>query len=371
VKRVGFIINSRVPELASLKKGMPPHAFLSGWDDAASPMSFMRFRWLADALRAGESEWRYELYRPWQTYEAVVFLKSMGPHCMALAGRLREEGTCVIFEANVDYYTRFEGEKRLDAMAPTSEQRANAVAITQYANAVIASSRHLAEVCRTLNRRTAWVPDNVNLKLRPSRLQTAPYGGGSLQLWWSGMAAKLFEFLAAEDAFVAVADHVHLHFVTDDLAGARRSWPLEVRDRLEKFLARIPHTFHRFHGVSHLLGLYGAGGVIVSPRFLDTPYNLSHTEWKISLGMACEMPALASPVPSYVDVAKRSGDGAVTICESAQGWMEALEGVLSQREQLQERGWRAYEVVKQHYETGVVARQHAAWIAETCARAGS
>lgn len=147
MKRVGFIINSRVPAPASLRKGMPPHALATGWDDAGSPMSFMRFRWIADALRSSNSTWRYELYRPWRSYEAVVFLKSMGERCHALAARLRDEGTCVIFEANVDYYTRFEGALRMDAMAPSAAQRADAIAMTQSANAVVASSWHLADVC--------------------------------------------------------------------------------------------------------------------------------------------------------------------------------------------------------------------------------
>lgn len=369
MRRAGFIVNSRLPELASLKKGMPPPALLRGWDDAASPMSFMRFRWIADALRDAESEWRYELYRPWRTYDAVVFLKSMGPPCLALAQRLREAGTGVVFEANVDYYTRFEGAARLEAMAPSVEQRTNAVAITQAARAVIASSRHLAEVCARFNRRTTWIPDNVNLRLRPARLQAGPFREGRLQVWWSGMAAKLFEFLAAEEAFLAVADRIHLQLVTDDLDRARERWPAEVRERLERFLARVPHTRHRFRSVPHLLGLYGGGGVIVSPRFLDTPYNLAHTEWKISLGLACELPALASAVPSYLDLAARAGAGAVTICRSGEDWTAAFENLFADRAQLQELGWRAYEAIKEHYETGVVARQHASWIAEICARA--
>jgi hypothetical protein len=368
VRRVGFIINSRIPEVASLKERMPPHALLTGWDDAGSPMSFMRFRWLANAHRESGFEWQYDLYKPWRTYDAVVFLKSMGPRCLALAQRLREQGTCVIFEANVDYYTRFEGELRLDAMAPTPEQRTNATTITQRSNAVIASSRHLAEVCAPLNRRVTWVPDNVNLALRPPALQTQPFREGRLQVWWSGVATKLFEFLAAEEAFLAVAERIHLHLVTDEIDKARLRWPLEVRGRLERFLGRISHTLHRFRDIPDLLSLYGGGGVIVSPRYLDTPYNLAHTEWKISLGLACEMPAIASPVPSYVDLAGRAGADAVAICRTNSDWTEAFDSIFTNPKRLQETGWRAYETVKQFYETGVVARQHAACIAEACTR---
>ena len=368
MKRVGFIINSRVPELASLRKGMPPHALLTGWDDAGSPMSFMRFRWVAETLRAAGSEWRYELYRPGRTYAAVVFLKSMGPHCLAFAQRLRAAGSVVLFEANVDYYTRYDGVARLDVMVPTASQRADAVAITEFADGVIGSSRHLAEVCREFNSAATWVPDNVDLRLRPAAVQREPMRDGRLQVWWSGMAAKLFEFLAAEEAFLALADRIELQLVTDDVERARMRWPVEVRERFERFLARVPHTLHRYRDIPHLLGLYAAGGVIVSPRYLDVPYNLSHTEWKITLGMACDLPAIASPVPSYRDVAERSAPGAVTIATGAEEWVEALEKFLA-NDARRVAGKAAGEAVRTHYATPVVAKQHAAWIEEICARA--
>jgi len=367
VKRVGFIINSRVPELVSLRKGMPPHALLTGWDDAGSPMSFMRFRWVAEALRAADSEWHYELYRPGRTYAAVVFLKSMGPHCLAHARRLRAAGTAVIFEANVDYYTRYDGEARLDVMMPTAAQRADAMAITKLADGVIGSSRHLAEVCREFNSAVTWVPDNVDRRLRPAVVQREPMRDGHLQVWWSGMAAKLFEFLAAEEAFLALADRIHLQLVTDDVARARMRWPVDVRERFDRLLTRVPHTLHRYRDIPHLLGLYAGGGVIVSPRFLDVPYNLSHTEWKITLGMACDLPAIASPVPSYRDVAERSGEGAVAIAASTEEWVGAFEKFLAD-EARREAGKAADEVVRTHYETSIVARQHAAWVGEICAR---
>ncbi|HEY8899983.1 MAG TPA: hypothetical protein VIM61_06190 [Chthoniobacterales bacterium] len=368
MRRVGFIVNSRVPELASLARGMPPHRLLTGWDDAGSPMSFMRFRALAAALRDVTSAPRYELYRPWRRYAAVVFLKSMGPHCLALARRLRAAGTKVIFEANVDYYTRFEGAARLDAMVPTSQQRADAIAMTAFADGVIGSSRHLTEVCRAYNPRARWVPDNVDLGLCPTTVQREPFREGRLQVWWSGMAAKLFEFLAAEEAFLARADRIHLQLVTDDVATARSRWPAEVRERFERFLERVPHTFHRFRDVRGLLELYGAGGVIVSPRFLDTPYNQSHTEWKITLGMACELPAIASPVPSYIDAAQRSSSGAIAIAESSAQWLEAFDNLLSDETALRQAGRAARNTVSDHYETRVVAAQHAAWVSEVCDR---
>lgn len=360
--RVGFVINSRVPELSALGRGMSPVALFRGWDDRGSPMSFMRFRWIGEALqRTGAAE--YLLYRPGLNCDAVVFLKSMGPQCDALARRLRSRGVRVIFEANVDYYTEFSGVAAMDAMAPTAEQRARAISMTENADAVIASSRHLAGVCEKFNPRTAWVPDNVDLRFVPPRVQVEPVRDGRLQVWWSGMAAKLFEFLAAEEALLAVRDRIHLHLVMDTLTAMQR-WRPDVREKVERFLARVPHTVHLFSSIPDLLGLYARGGVIVSPRTLDTPYNLAHSEWKLTLGMACELPALASPVPSYVDAASTGNPGAVTICQNNDEWLAAFDGWLSRPADVLTAGRDARTVVVENYSTDVVAPRHLAAIGE-------
>jgi len=352
--RVGFVINSRVPRIGALRLGMPPLALLTGWDDRRSPMSFMRFRWVANALRrAGEAD--YSLYRPGGKFDAVVFLKSMGPRCLALAEELKAAGTRVIFEANVDYYTEFAGAAQLEAMAPGRGQREDAIAMTRLADGVIASSRHLAGVCSSFNGKCAWVPDNVDLALKPARVQQAPMRDGRLQVWWSGMASKLFEFLAAEDAFLDARERIHLNLVMDS-PPTREAWPPDVRARVARFLDRVPHTIHRFRGIPDLLARYAAGGIIVSPRTLDTPYNLSHTEWKITLGMACELPAVASPVPAYLDAAAACADGAVSICRTADEWRAALDGLHA--DAIRDRGRAAFEGVRAQYATEVVARRH-------------
>jgi hypothetical protein len=353
--RVGFVINGRVPAVGAVSRGMRPWHLFFGWDDAASPMSFMRFRWIARELRGRAV---YELYRPGRAYEAVVFLKSMGERCLSLAELLREQGTLVIFEANVDYYSEPTGETRFGAMAPTDEQRADAVAITEFADGVIASSRHLAGICGEFNERVAWVPDNVDFRLVPGRGQRRSRTDGRLNLWWSGMAEKLCELLAAEEALLSRRDRVQLRLVTGDLA-ATRAWPVEVRERFERLLAAVPHSIHRFSDVGNLLERYSEGGVIVSPRFLDAPYNLGHTEWKISLGMACGLPALASPVPSYGDLADRAGEGAVRLCGTEAEWGRALDEVLDAADGDFERwGEAARGVVREFYSTEVVAGRH-------------
>lgn len=357
--RVGFIINSRVPSREAMRAGMPPWGLWMGWDDKASPMSFMRFHWVARELRRrGVAE--YRLFRPGLGVDAVVFLKSMGAPCMELAETLRAQGIAIIFEANVDYYTRCTStDVAMRDLAPTPRQREDAVAITTLADGVIASSRHLAGVCVEFNPQAQWIPDHVDLALRPKRGWPGPtIRDGVLHVWWSGMASKAFELLVAEHRIRSLGSRVHLHLVTDDLS-ARERWKPEVRERFENFLRAVPHTVHPFRDVRGLLALYAHGGVIISPRTLDTPYNHSHTEWKITLGMACGLPAIASPVPSYRDVADRTAPEAIRICESDAEWSAAFDAILSasQTESV-EAARAAVAVVETEYCTEVVAPRH-------------
>lgn len=355
--RVGFIINSRVPGLRAMGRGMLPHHLVGGWDDQTSPMSFMRFHWVADRLRRNRLA-DYRLYRPGHHYDVVIFLKSMGQTCLGLAKDLRTKGTPFLFEANVDYYTLPpERVAAISAMAPTEEQRSDAIAITAYADGVIASSRRLGEVCAKYQERVVFVPDNVNFDFRPRLVQRNPFQDGKLRIWWSGMADKAFELLMAEQALLDLRRHIHLHLVTGSLKAAE-AWPADVRARFDALLATVPHTIHQFRDIPDLMERYAYGGVIISPRSLDTPYNHSHTEWKITLGMACDLPAVASPVPAYVDVAEAADPGAATICQTQDDWLEAIAQFVGQPESVAKIGMQAGQIVRDRYSTERVALRH-------------
>lgn len=42
-----------------------------------------------------------------------------------------------------------------------------------------------------------------------------------------------------------------------------------------------------------------AADVLISPKILENAYEMGHTEYKIMTGMACGLPVIASPQPSY------------------------------------------------------------------------
>jgi glycosyltransferase involved in cell wall biosynthesis len=95
--------------------------------------------------------------------------------------------------------------------------------------------------------------------------------------------------------------------------------------------------------------------VVVSPKRLVNGYELGHTEWKITLGMAVGLPAVASPQRSYVEAIEDHGGGFVAA--SVEEWIDALERLrdTAVRAELGERGRRT---VVERYSTPVVARRY-------------
>ena len=113
--RVGFIIDGRLPSWGR------PWEMLFG-SSSPSAVGEMRFGWIAHHLngdRTGRAH--YSLYRPGRDYDAVVFLKSMGAEHQKLASALRDRGTRVIFDVNVDYFSKAEGTFYYQGMAPTPQ----------------------------------------------------------------------------------------------------------------------------------------------------------------------------------------------------------------------------------------------------------
>lgn len=355
MKRVGFVINSRVPRWSALAHGMPPQAMLTGWDDAGSPMSFMRFRWVAREVNRGGTL-RYELFKPWRRYDVVVFLKSMGGASERLMQNLRAQGTRIVFEANVDYYTPAAHGNLPGELAPRSAQRDEAVAMTRGADAVIASSSHLAGVCREFAADVSAVPDNIAPEIVPEGPCGPGFTDGKLNVWWSGMAPKAYDLLLVKDVLGGLP--VHLHLVTGDLCAAVDGWPAERAREFRAMLDRVAHTVHRYCGVRELLHLYHAGGgVIVSPRYLDSPYNRSHTEWKVTLGLVCGLSGLASPQPSYIEAAEESG-GQLRIGADEATWQAVFSEILSRPDEARQQARAGAARILARYGSPRVAAEH-------------
>jgi glycosyltransferase involved in cell wall biosynthesis len=350
-KKIGFVIGQQLDKIRLLHPDRIP-------SDATG---FMRFGWVSDKVNSSpEYGLKYEIYRPWHRYDMIIFAKSMGPRSMKVLRRNKQKGKKVIFDANVNYYEIW-GKFYYDGMSPTGQQRLDAIEITRMADAVIADSTFLENSCRKYNPEVCWIPDNVNVDMVPARPKSKLKLNGRLSLLWSGQAIKLFELLAIENVLRKYKEKIHLLLITNSLSEID-SWYDDYKSRFLALLNDIEHEIVPFQSIAQLLDIYSNGGVCIAPRFLDNSYNMGHTEWKITLGMACRNIALCSPLPSYVDVAERAENGGIRVCHTPDEWDHALDEILAKDRLLDDERDAARSLVEKYYSTESVAAKHAAFV---------
>jgi len=334
-------------------------------DTGVGGVSLARLHWIAPRINNDPSnDFYYEVFKPWRNYDGLIFLKAMGDKALGLARRYLNKGKPIIFDANVNYYL-IEGTEHYRGMLPTSAQREEAIAMTQAASKVIADSNHIADHCRLYNNNVTWIPDNVEMDQVPSIAIDGV--ARRIRLVWSGVAVKLYELLEIEEQLRSVRDRIELVLVTNDLA-VMSCWKGDYRQRMERLLADLDVSIVPYRGVKRLFETYTHSDAVLSPRFLDNSYNFGHTEWKITLGMACGCRALVSPVPSYRDVWERSSGREVVLCSNQDDWHGALEVLLSEGVSTADR-MASKEIVEKHYSSSVVAAQHGACMQEVLAGA--
>jgi glycosyltransferase involved in cell wall biosynthesis len=326
-RRVGWVTASSLDAERATFRGLPP------------PVA-MRVANIARWIDANDRGFRNELYRRDRRYDVVVFVKAMSKAHLDVAERAQSAGARIVFDANVNYYEVW-GDYDIADTQPTDAQQREAEAMTRLADWVVADSSYLLGVVRKLNERASWIPDNVDTTLfRPARGRR---DGGPLRLVWSGMARKAKPLLLVRDALAELPDA--------ELVVVSNEEPAE----LEELRAAIPTRFVPFdlRGYARLLR---ECDVIVSPKRLVNGYELGHTEWKITLGMAAGLPAVASPQQSYVEAIGHRGGGIVA--DSPAEWADALERLAAEPARREELGARALETVRERYATPVVARQY-------------
>lgn len=361
---VGFIVDGHLADLSSIfARRCPPWAPLFGWP-SRSAIGIMRFEWIAAEVNATSKLVRYELFRPWRRYRVVIFLKSMSGACYRLARKLRQQGTRVIFDLNVDYLSPPLGADYYDGMQPTDQQRQSAKNMIAVSDGIIADSGYLTDRCAEYHQNVRWISDNVNFALVPQSRK--PKEIGKLTLFWSGEAVKLFELLSIERVLIKYATRVRLVLITNSFSAFDR-WHNDLKSRFERLLSILEYKVIRFESIEHLLDCYTEEGVVISPRFLDNTYNFGHTEWKIALGMACGKIALCSPIPSYLDVSRRSGGRGIRVCRTDIEWEAALDEMLDVGIDRRAEEGNAKEVILKHYSTEVVADAHQTFVSKIAA----
>lgn len=279
----------------------------------------------------------------------------MGPKVMKLVEKYQRKSRPIWFDANVNYYQR-EGFEYYQGMFPSDRQQAEAIQITKAADGVIADSEYLLDLCRRYNERVCWIADNVHIDYVPP-YKPWKYNGKRLPLLWSGESVKLFELLLIENVLKKYSNHIELVLITNDLSSWEK-WHTDYIRRFQTMLLEVPYRIVPYRDIMRLFMEYGNGGVFISPRHLNNTYNFGHSEWKITLPMACGRMVICSPVPSYLKVWERARGSGIRICRSDEHWEKVIDEILTGRIDIEEEENAAKMVVEKYYSTKRIAAEH-------------
>ncbi|MBW1699409.1 MAG: glycosyltransferase [Deltaproteobacteria bacterium] len=361
-KRIGFVFDGLVPSFRNCFSRLTIRPLLIGWKGKSS-VYHARFRWISSNINQFEPDLYYEVYRLGRRYDALVFLKSMNKDCLKLAHRMRSKGCKRFFDLNVDYITPPSGTFYYHGMAPTENQREQALAMVRDCDAVIADSWHLHKVVQACAVKAAWIPDNVPDHFIAGKSGWKPDRNEPLTLLWSGEAVKLFELLRIEELLRRFKSRVRLKLVTNSLEALAKIYE-PWQSRLKHLLAEMECEIYPFNGLQSLMSIYDQGGIFISPRFLDNTYNMGHTEWKIALPMARGRMVVCSDQPSYVDLAERADGKGIRVCKDEAEWHAAFDEILSGRLDWDREQQAACMVIRNFYAASIVSKAHAAFVRE-------
>lgn len=284
-----------------------------------------------DPMLAFENDEQFilEVYTPWNHYDAVIFQKYFNSDAYRLAQKLKQQGSIVIFDVNVNFFTT-------ESEYVSTEQYEQAIRFTELMNVVITASAHLREEVIKLfpKKNVVLIEENIPLHFFQNKVQP---NNPPKTFLWVGYKQKVKELESIKSILSNIAQEYRIKM---KIIGGNR---IDLGKMDVDIIPYKERTVHREMSNSD---------VFIAPRDLSDPYNLTHTFTKIGIAMAKGIPVIASPVPSYKP-------SPAVFCSSELEWREKLNKVargeynLSKlSEQSRQYAWDMYrpEKIKEDYD---------------------
>jgi hypothetical protein len=239
----------------------------------------------------------------------VVFLKTYDGKAYQLAQKLKEGGTKVVFDININV---FESGSRF----VTTIQCQQAMDFAHMCDAVITNSIHTENVLRQL------FPEK-KVRLIREAIHASYFGikrelPKQFTMLWMGYSHKAEALLLIKEVLLELYKTYSFKLLL-----------VSERDPHLDF-GEIPVEFrpYRHHKVlTHL----SEASIFLAPRDLNDPYNLGHSFTKVGIALAAQMPVVASPIPSYLEAP-------ILICKSNDEWFVTLNELLNNKIEIEVLG---------------------------------
>lgn len=276
-KRIGI----KVPEL--------------GWYNKVTASTRIRAYDVIEAFNMDE-QFVLELYKPLRKYDMVIFLKNYDNSAYQLAQRLKQKGSIVIFDININIF-------ETGSEAVSDQQLEDGDRFASFSDAIITNSPYTEGVLQQkFAEKNVFLINEVISKnyFKVRKRKSADI----LTLIWVGYAHKAKALLLIKNVLTQLHKEIPLKLIV-------------IAEKKPSLSSMTTPIEFRTYKHNHILNDLADADIFVAPRDLTDPYNLGHSFTKVGIAMAAGIPVVASPVPSY--------KGSPVLCpSSAEEWTKTL-----------------------------------------------
>jgi glycosyltransferase involved in cell wall biosynthesis len=270
-----------------------------------------------------------EIYKPYKKYDLVIFQKYFDKNAYATAKSLKETGTKIILDINVNYYDKSFLEKEL------LYQHKDVIKFTKLADGITTSTTYIRNYIKKIfpKKSVDFIPENITNNFF---IETKKAKKGPLKLTYAGYSTKAKDLLRLKNILKNLRKKYDFSF----LFICEKDPKIHISGIKSDFIKYNQKIIHK-----QLL----KGDIFIAPRDLKNPYNLGHSFTKIGYPMAVGLPTIADEVPSYI------GSPAI-LCNNKKDWTKALKKLLSNKNIRSKIGKKGIKYVKDNFSTVKVKR---------------
>lgn len=284
----------------------------------------------------GHDKYILEFFNPDSNYDTVIFQKCFSADYIALADKLQKVGTKIILDININVVD-LQGEISIfneEEKESLKQQSVNIKQMIQKSDHVLVSSPILKEIYSKYHSSVFCIEENITDNF--FKAQKAHLNDGPVNILYCGYSSKAIEILTIKDVLLDLNKtyDINLLFISDK----------------NPDIQLLPNKFIKYNQGTLYKDLLKAD-IKIAPRDLNNSYNIGHSFTKVGYPMAVGIPAVASPVPSYIN-------REVLVCDSLEKWHYNLKKLITDAKYRNYIGNRSREFVKANFNTSKITNEY-------------
>ncbi len=268
---------------------------------------------------------KIELYKPYKKYKVVIFTKVREFKAVKIAEKLHSEGTIVISDNFCEGLTN-EADSE-------SKERQIALGLLKVSDYAFVYSKEQYGQFSRYHDKVMLLEESVHddyFKVQKKHIKDKP-----VTLIYSGFSSRA----------------MYVKMIADKIKSLQQEYGCKMLFLCEKDpeISEFDYEFEKYNQDTIAQQLI-KGDIMIAPRDRESG-GVAHTLSKVAMPMAVGLPAVASPVPSYLDTP-------VLICRDSEEWYETLKRLIVDFEYREQMGKESRDYIERNYSRKVIGKQY-------------